>query len=288
MTDSQPCQRDSGSSPTRKSVPGPVKWIESTSSVVQRLRALADARDVGAPRCDRIVLVQPHRELDRLPESIEIRLAEHLLGPADVRDADHGPVVQLLVDLAVGLLRQLEHPRLADAFARKVAEQVGLGITGERDHRGPFVADLLRAVEQPGRCPGEELLCGAFDHRSADVLVGVVDVYVGRARPVGRTGDRTRNRRMLDAGEHVDELAGLHVRTHANSQLRVPVFTSCARAGHSASCQVSSRMIGTASPSFVRPSTSSSGRPTMKSVCTVEMFMPSPGSPSNVSGIPKP
>jgi len=54
------------------------------------------------------------------------------------------------------------------------------------------------------------------------------------------------------------------------------------------SCHSSFRRIGTASPSAVRPSTSSSGPPTMKSVCTEEMFIPSPGSPSKVSGMPKP
>ena len=75
-----------------------------------------------------------------------------------VRHADHRPVVQPLVDLARVLLGEVEHASPADAVAREVGEQIRLGIAGQRDDGCALVADLLRAPEQPRRCPREHLV----------------------------------------------------------------------------------------------------------------------------------
>src|SRR5581483_8221419 len=93
------------------------------------------------PGGDGVVLVEAGAALDELPEPLEIGLAEHLRRPARVRDADHAPVVQALVDLPRAPLGELEHPRLADAVAREVCEQIGLGVADESHDRGALVAE---------------------------------------------------------------------------------------------------------------------------------------------------
>ena len=107
MTDSTPCQRDSGRSPTVRSVPAPRNRTASSRSSFSSRGAAPMRAHVLAPRGDRVVRVEAHAELDELPEPLEIGLAEHLLGPAGVRDADDRPVVQLLVDLPAVLLGEL-------------------------------------------------------------------------------------------------------------------------------------------------------------------------------------
>ena len=179
-----------------------------------------------APRCDRIVHVEPHAELDGLPEPLQVGLAEHLLRPAGVRDADDGPVVQLLVDLTAVLLGELEHPRAADAVAGQVREQVRLGITRQRDDGGPFRPDLLGAVQQPRRRPGEHTVGRTFDQGTADVLVAVEHVDVARSCLVGRSRDCARNTGVLDAPDDVDELTRLHVRADPYGELGVPLDPS--------------------------------------------------------------
>jgi NAD(P)-dependent dehydrogenase (short-subunit alcohol dehydrogenase family) len=52
------------------------------------------------------------------------------------------------------------------------------------------------------------------------------------------------------------------------------------------SCQTSLRRMGTSSPSFVTPSTSISGPPIMKSVCTFEWLMPAAWRSSGLSSMP--
>ena len=84
----------------------------------------------------------------------------------------------------------------------------------------------------------------------------------------------------------LDQLARLDVRADVNGQLGVALQP--VGLGHSGSCQTSSRRIGTAPPSRVSPSTSSCGPPTMKSVWTLEMLTPSPGSPVIASTTAKP
>ena len=227
VTDSTPCHRDSGSSPTVRSVPGPVKCMASSPKLVQQPCAERRCRvHVAAPGGDRVIVVEPHAELDELPEPFEIRLAEHLRGPAGVRDADDRPVVQLLVDLAAVLLGELARACAPDAVAGQVGEQVGLGVTGQRDHRGVLRADPLGALEQPRRRPREHVVGGVLDQRPPHVLVGVEDVDVPRAGPVRGACDGPRDLGVLDAAEHLDELAGLNVRADLNGELGISLDAS--------------------------------------------------------------
>ncbi len=174
-----------------------------------------------APGLDRVGLVEAAAELDELPEPVEIGLAEHLLGPAGVRDADDRPVVELLVDLAAVQLRDLLHARLADPRAGEVAEQVWLRVAGQRDDRRAFVTHALRSLEQPGRRPREHVVVAVLDQRPPDVRVAVGEVDVPRSGAVCGARDGSGDVEVLDVGPDVDELARLHVGADADDELGV-------------------------------------------------------------------
>ena len=213
----------------------------------------------------------------RLPQTVDVRLAEHLRRPPLVRHADHRPVAQPLGDLPRGLLRKLQHARLPDALAGQVAEELRLCIAGERDDRGALLAERALAREQPRWRPREDVVPGCrLDQRAPDVRVDVAHVDVAGAGAIGGTRDLAHDRRVLEPGEHLDQLARLDVGADADDQLRVALLAL--RCRHSGSCHTSSRRSGTTRPSRVTPSTSTSGPPIMKSVCMAETLIPSSGS----------
>src|SRR5215212_4083583 len=98
--------------------------------------------------------------------------------------------------------------------------------------------------------------------------IAVAHVDEARTRAVRREGDRAGERRVLDEPHHVDDLTRLDIRADADGELGIPLEALGGR--HSGNCQTSSRRSGTSAPSRVKPSTSTSSPPTMKSVCTVE------------------
>ena len=176
-----------------------------------------------APGGDRVVLVEPHAELDELPEGVDVRVAEQLGRPARVRHAGDDPVVEPLVRLARQLFAELRHPRLADAVARQVGEELRLGVAHQRDDRRVLLAEVLRPLEEPRRRPREDVVGSLLDHRAPDVLVRVADVDVRGAGAVRGPRHRARDVGVLDPRDHLDELAGLDVRADLDDQLRVPV-----------------------------------------------------------------
>jgi len=188
-----------------------------------------------------------------------------------------------LVDLPAVLLQDLLRPRLPHTGTRQVAEEVGLGVARQRDDRSALVAHPASALEEPRRRPGELVLVAVLDQRPPDVRIAIGEVDVGCARAIGGTRDRAHDVDVLDVAAEIDDLPRLHVRADPDDEIGVALDAAVLH-----SCHCSPRMIGTASPEAVRPSTWSSGPPTMKSVCTVATFMPFPGSSSKVSGTPKP
>ncbi len=111
--------------------------------LVEDPRALAELRDVRAPGRDGVVLVEPRRGRDGVPEPLDIGLAEHRLGPARVRVADDRPR-----DLAVSgrlqhLLGDEPGPRLGDAGGIEVGEELGLGVAGDRDQGAVLLRERL-------------------------------------------------------------------------------------------------------------------------------------------------
>jgi len=104
-------------------------------SLAQRPRDAIQALDVGAPSRHRIVGVQPHRFLHRLPQPFDIGLAEYLLGPGRIWHRDDRPVHELPADQLVVSLLYRHGPQLSDPCLIKVAKQIRVGLAGDRDHR---------------------------------------------------------------------------------------------------------------------------------------------------------
>ena len=196
-------------------------------ALVQELPALDQLVDVSAPGPDGVGLVEPGRVGDGVPEPLDVWLAEDRRRPALVRVREDDPVDQALVRRLHVALRQLLHPRLADAGAVEVGQQLGLGITDELDQGAVVLRDVVDLGERPRRRPAERVLVRVLDPRPADVLVGVVDVDVAGAILVGDTRDLARERRMLRERNHPHDLSLAHVGTDLHGEAGValePLF----------------------------------------------------------------
>ena len=123
------------SSPTGRSVPGPRKRIASNRRSSSERGALAQALDVLLPGGDRIGLVEPRRGDDRVPEPLDVRLAEDGLRPAFVRVADDRPLDQPSVLGVEELLRREARARALGAPLVEIGEELGLGLARDRDRR---------------------------------------------------------------------------------------------------------------------------------------------------------
>ena len=253
--------------PDREIGSGAVESESVEAAVVEAARPLVQVLAVRLPGGDGIVLVQPHRVGDGLPEALHVGLAEDLLRPALVRGRHDRPVVHLLNRVLHRLLAQLDHARPADPRGVEVAHQIGLRIAGDRDDRGVLRRHVALFLEQPGRRPGQRLVRAELDHRLAHVLVAVDGIDVAGAGLVGGARDGADELSVLDQARDDDELPFLHVRAHADGQLRVPLEPCLLPYVNRHS---SSWMIGISSPAAVIPTTSTSGPPIMKSVWTTE------------------
>ena len=189
-----------------------------------------------------------------------------------------------LVRLARELFAELRHPRLADAIAGQVGEQLRLRVAGQRDDRGVLVAEVLRPLEEPRRRPREHVVRGVLDQRPADVLVRVADVDVRRARAVRRRAP-PRARRGRARSARSPRRAGRAGRSRRPGR-------SARRSGRPglASVQLPNVLAQDRDgPAVLRDPVDGELRPADHEVrVDAEMFMPSPGSPSNTSGTPKP
>src|SRR5207245_2020121 len=114
------------------------------------------------------------------------------------------------------------------------------------------------------------------DHRVLDVIVAVEDVDVRGTRPVGLADERASELGVLHHRNDRDLLPRLHVRPHADGKLGVALEPLLVHV----SCHSSSRITGTTVPSGSIASISTSGPPTMKSMCVFATLNPSSGSPS--------
>ncbi len=169
---------------------------------------------------DGIVRVEAHGVRDRIPEALDVRLVEDGARPAFVRVGDDRPVADAVAQ-PERRLGDFLHPRLADALAVEVGEELGLRVAGDREQRTADAAELVVALDRPRRRVAELVLGGVRDVRAAHVLVGVLDVDEGRARLVRRARDLARERRVLDERVDAQDLAGLQVHADVDGELGV-------------------------------------------------------------------
>ena len=178
---------------------------------------------MSTPCGNRVVFVEPHAELDEVPERVHVGLAEQLRRPALVGHSCDDPVVEAFVRLARQLLADLLHPCLADKLARQVGEEFRLGIARQGDDRSVHVAEVLDPLEQPRRRPREQVLGDVLDHRAPHMLIRVADIDVRRAGAVRGPCNRSSHVDVLDPRDHLHQLARLNVRADLDDQFGVPV-----------------------------------------------------------------
>ena len=124
-------------------------------ALVECCRPLPQRGDVLAPRRGRVGLVEPGGGNDRVPEALDVRLAEHGLGPALVRIADDRPLDEAAVLRVEELLDGESRPRPLGAALVEVREQLGIRVAGDRDGRTARLDHVVDEGDDPRRAPVE-------------------------------------------------------------------------------------------------------------------------------------
>ncbi len=174
-----------------------------------------------APGGDGVGFVQPHGRADRLPELVDVGLAEHGLGPARVRAADDRPGELSGRDELELARAEILHARLRDALLVEAGQEVGLGVPDEEQDGTLPLGDVVEPREQPRRSGLELVLGPVLDHGAADVRVGDVEVDPARPDAVGRVGHGPRQLEVLGVAVDVQVLAGLEIHADLHGQPRV-------------------------------------------------------------------
>lgn len=185
---------------------------------VERLRPGAQRRVPIAPSLDRVRLVQPHRDADRLPKPVQIGLAEDLPSPAGVRrghDAPGHPPAQ--DDAAAGALLLGRHR--GDLAGVQPGHQVGVRVTGDDDQRGALALQELVPLDHPGSAGAQRFHAGVRDRRAAHVCVHPAHVDVAGAGLVGLLDDGAHDRGVRDIGGHEYLLSGLDIHPCPHDEL---------------------------------------------------------------------
>ncbi len=217
-----PFQPTAESRPTVRSVPGP---REAHAVEVERVELAAPALqplDVPPPGGDRVVLVEADGLGDRLPEPLDVRLAEHLLRPALVRERGDRPAERAC---GLCLVQRVEHrlrPGAPDALLVEVGEELRVGVPRDHHERSAVARRRCQLDDPRGRV-GQHLVCGMLDHRPPHVLVGVAHVDVTGACAVPGPGQRAHELDVLDLRVDEERLPRLEVDADANDQLGVPL-----------------------------------------------------------------
>ena len=225
-------KRDVGSSPTRRSVPGPSKCSASNA---QRGQPRGGARQhvlALAPGRHRVVLVQTADVQDALPELrhrlIRLGVGEDERGPWRRRARHRGPVRRARVD---DLGRLAQEGKLVAAGPRgiEVAQHAGHRRPGQPDARRAQLAEREHPLAVPRRHVVERVLGGVQDARALDLQVEQLDVDELRARAVGALGDRPREVELARLGRDRDDLPRLHVGGEVDDEVRVALEDRGAR-----------------------------------------------------------
>ena len=188
----------------------------------QRRRPHLQPRDVVAPGRHRAGLVQADGGGDRLPQPLDVGLAEHRPRPARSGAADDRARDSPFARKAPYRLRELDGVEPSDPFPVEVGEQVGLGLGQNADGDGLVGRSVLESLDEPGRSPRQRLVGTQLDERPVDVLIEMEDVHEARARPVAGASELAHERRVLDVAVDVQELSGTEVDADADGQVGVP------------------------------------------------------------------
>ena len=179
--------------------------------LVERGRALLEALDVLAPGGDGIRLVESRGRDHRVPEPLDVGLAEDGASPPFVGVAEDRPLDQPAVLGVEELLDGEPRSRPLGAALVEVGEQLGLGLAGDDDRRATGLDQVVDERHRPGRAPVEGVVGRVLDHRPPQVRVAVDDLDVAGAALVRDAADGADQREMLRIGRDPQELPRLEV-----------------------------------------------------------------------------
>src|SRR6185312_4174857 len=188
------------------------------AALVQLGRAAHQRRDVLLPGRNGVGLVQANRGPDRVPEALEVRLAEHLPRPGRGRERDDRPGDLTAIDRGPDRPAAVRNARLDHALCIEALEEVGIRLADDADERGLALGLLLDTLEHPRRRPTDGFVGGELGPCAPDVTVGVLDLDEPRALLVGDPGHRPDERRVLDLADDRDVLPPADVDADPNRE----------------------------------------------------------------------
>ena len=172
-------------------------------------RAARSLLDVLAPRGDGVGLVEAGRGRDRVPEALDVGLAEDGARPSPRSGSRRSSTGS-----AAGSPRRSSFSatsrgaRPLGAALVEVGEELGLGVAGDRDRRAARVDQVVEQRERPGRATSRASPpARAGSARAAGACRGSERLDVARAALVGDLGDRANERQVLRLGRDAEELA---------------------------------------------------------------------------------
>jgi hypothetical protein len=98
---------------------------------------------VLSPGCDGVRLIKPHCASDGLPQPLHVRLAKDRARPPFVRVRDDRPGDTAVAGRREYLLRELAWPRLGDAGAVEIGEQLRLRIARDGHERAVRLREVV-------------------------------------------------------------------------------------------------------------------------------------------------
>ena len=159
--------------------------------------------------------------LNRLPQSLHVRLTEDLLSPPRVGCGGHGPGEVVVVQGDARAHRELERHR-REARGLDPVEQMRRGVSGERDVDGLRGVECVGPRQLPVSSAGQTLLDRRMPQSGEPHMdVGVVDDDAFCAGEVGRLRHRAGDVRHRDVRADEHDLVWLDVRADPHDDVRV-------------------------------------------------------------------
>jgi hypothetical protein len=168
-------------------------------ALVQPCSASFQIVDVCLPSCDGLWLVESAGVRESLPESLQVRLAVHLLGPGRCRAGDGGPGACFrLLQLAD---RPAERRRRGEGSRHASRVEPAEHIRRPTDHehlRPTLFPDVVQPLEHPAGSRPDSLVRRERDLALQDIQVLVVHLDPSRAGLVACSDQGADERGMLD------------------------------------------------------------------------------------------
>ena len=187
------------------------------------------------PRRCGVLLIQPERDLERLPEPLDVGLTQGLPRPLLVGVGDDRPRELGGRDRFDPALAQVGHRRGGQTLWIEPFEYVRMSSAGYANDRALVLDRVLEPLELPPRGHPEGIVGRSGDMGAMDPGIGQQHVYVRGAMGVGVLGDRSHQRRVRGFGMDQERLplAQIHADSYDKPRVAGEALVGSAVAGHS-------------------------------------------------------